>query len=355
MDLKKMQNKDTPIKDKMNILSNEIKNIGDNFQANPENIAEFISFSSNFYNYSYRNTMLIYSQRPGAIFCASFKKMKDLGYSVGKGEKGLKVLVPTITTLYRKSENSDWVKISEATKEDKEKLKKGEFETRQIRNYKIGTTFDVTQTNCPTEDYPKLVGLGYSSEQHAKIYNAISKYANDVINCPVLTESLGSGLRGYFSPAENRIAINEMLQDTQKLSTLCHELGHAIIHNSIELDKPLYQIELEADCFSVMLERNFDIELTDARKEHLANHFKTTTEKAKQDDKQIGFDDIFKNVFEIYKEHIEEIEEYVNKELGIEFEQKNGLGSKTEKTKTTGAGFKSNIFNAKSDNEEIEL
>lgn len=53
-----------------------IQNIVNNFKEDPEKILEFIDFQSRFYNYSTRNTMLIYAQNPGALFVGSFAAIK---------------------------------------------------------------------------------------------------------------------------------------------------------------------------------------------------------------------------------------------------------------------------------------
>ena len=55
-----------------------IQNIVNNFKEDPEKILEFIDFQSRFYNYSTRNTMLIYAQNPGALFVGSFAAIKKI-------------------------------------------------------------------------------------------------------------------------------------------------------------------------------------------------------------------------------------------------------------------------------------
>lgn len=57
-----------------------IQNIVNNFKEDPEKILEFIDFQSRFYNYSTRNTMLIYAKKesshkpPNAI---KYKQIKS--------------------------------------------------------------------------------------------------------------------------------------------------------------------------------------------------------------------------------------------------------------------------------------
>ena len=75
-------------------------------------------------------------------------------------------------------------------------------------------------------------------------------------------------LRGAFYPMENKIRLNERLKDSQRLSTLAHELGHAMQHR--EMTKSEAQMELEADALGIMMEQYLGFEPTEARKRHLA-------------------------------------------------------------------------------------
>ena len=121
-------------KEKLDELHARITEIGEGFNLSPETLADYYSFAGRFYQYSPRNNMLIYDQNKHATFCGSYKYYQDQGYSVKAGEHGLKILVPVTTTLFKVSEN-EWKKVSEATKEEKEKLKRKEFETRMVQNY----------------------------------------------------------------------------------------------------------------------------------------------------------------------------------------------------------------------------
>lgn len=68
-------------------LDKKINEIINGWNQNPEEIVEFLQFSSKFsYAYSPRNMMLIAQQQRGALLCKSFKAWKELGYSVKKGE-----------------------------------------------------------------------------------------------------------------------------------------------------------------------------------------------------------------------------------------------------------------------------
>lgn len=75
--------------------------------------------------------MLIYQQNPGAMFCNSYKAYQDMGYSVKRGEHGMKILVPTIKT-YLNIDGSP-VPLSKATKNRKRLT--SNIELRQSNEY----------------------------------------------------------------------------------------------------------------------------------------------------------------------------------------------------------------------------
>ena len=311
--------------DEMAGIKNKIKELAQNYSEDPRIFSEVLQFSAKFYRYSSRNNQLIYAQNPYATFTASFKKFKEMGYNVKKGEHGMKIICPVFVTYLEDPDTKVLVKLSEASKELKEKYKNREAEIKTVQSYKLGTVFDISQTNCPTEDYPKYFNVGYKDEPAERLYNAIKKYAETKLNCPVdETDMKSISLRGLYT-GTNEIKINRLLQDTQKLSTLTHELGHAIMHKDFS-EKLTAQKELEADALSIMLSTHFGVELTDQRIRHLSDCFNTYKERlseqqsedASRKNKLDDIDKVLENVLEKFKEIIPIITETVFKELGRE-------------------------------------
>lgn len=66
----------------------QIQELTKHWENDPKDIAEYLAFSTQFYKYSSRNTMLIYRQRPDSVFIASYTHWKELGYYVQEGEHG---------------------------------------------------------------------------------------------------------------------------------------------------------------------------------------------------------------------------------------------------------------------------
>ncbi len=298
-------------------LFSQIQSLAESFKQTPENIAELIAFSSKFYQYSINNQMLIYLQNKYALFTGSFLQFKQMGYSVNKGEKGMKILVPTIVTLLYV--NDKWVQYSKATKQQQEQSKSGLIETKKLTKFKIGNVFDISQTNCPLEDYPKIFNMGYSSDQHAQIFEVLVAACNEHFDCEVRFDNYRSiGLRGQALTFENLITLNEKLQDTERVSTLSHEIGHFLMHhNGSAAEKFVSQIELEADVYSIILQTKLGVELTATRIEHMAESFKTferITARLPEEDRPT-FSDVFKNANEAFKTSFSFISECIDKQI----------------------------------------
>lgn len=313
-------------------LLKEIEDIAENYQESPEKLAELAAFQSRFYNYSFRNMLLIYSQNRGASFVGSFVKLKELGqqlaaehnqfdangklvyFGVKAGQKGMKILVPVETTLICTDKAADtWVQLSKATAEQKAAAKAGKLETKKAHRYKLGTVFDIGQTNIPTEYYPQIYSMGYSSEQHAKIFEGLKSYIENELNCPVEINIDNSiSLRGRcYTAGRVGIELNDKLEDTQKLSTLTHELGHFLMHRG-DVNKPADQCEVEADIYNIMLNAHFGIETNDVRRSHLATSYQNYTAISQRDDKQFdSLEKIFANANKAYRETVDSIDKYV--------------------------------------------
>ena len=145
----------------------QIQELTKHWENDPKDIAEYLAFSTQFYKYSSRNTMLIYRQRPDSVFIASYTHWKELGYYVQEGEHGANIYRPETTRYFKPNvPNPTWVLLSKASPEQRHEVEIGMLESRDFTYFKPCTVFDISQTNCPPEDYPKLCGVGYNSTQH---------------------------------------------------------------------------------------------------------------------------------------------------------------------------------------------
>lgn len=200
-------------------------------------------------------------------------------YQVQRGQHGMEILVPVAVTYWHDEKNNQWKRLSEAGKEEKAKIKAGEIEIKKITAFKIGHTFDIGQTDCPVADYPKLFNMGYASEEHDKLFNAVKSYCEER-GIPVYIDNFPNiSMRGYYQPADNTIHLSDKLNDSMKLSVLTHELGHAVMHAAYDPDMSVEQKEIEADSLSLILREHLGVsEIEDTRKAHLADSYRNYLE-----------------------------------------------------------------------------
>lgn len=296
------------------LLRKQVESVINNFENSPENIVEFLKFSSKFHQYSENNTLLIYEQNNMAQFCASYKAFQDMGYQVQKGQTGMKIFVPYITTVFHDTESDQWIKLSEGTKEQKALVKSGQLESKQFTSFGIGTVFDIGQTDCPPEEYPKLCDMGFASETHQRLYDALVYYAESQ-NISVEEKFFPSiTTRGYYDRGDNSIALSNKLNDSMKLSVMSHELAHAVMHSSEEAAQiPRLQMEIEADSLSLMLRQHLGItEIEDVRQDHLKSAYKNYIELAKSDAGDNEYPDLSKILDNVNKAYLSIIDDFNN-------------------------------------------
>lgn len=303
----------------------KLQEFAESYKENPETIADYLQFSQRFYEYSVKNTELIYQQNRGATFVKSYADWKKEGVSVKKGEKGIAIWVPVQVTLLEIGDDK-YISLREATESQKKEYKEGKIKGTKRLRYKIGHVFDIAQTTFPKEQYPKMYDMGEVSKDKEKLIDILKTYSERELGCAVLHEDLHSiAIRGYY--CNNKIVLNPNLNTTEELSTLTHEMGHAMAHNK-EKDKGQgsAQKEFEADCVSIVFQSYLGEEISDTRKRHLAYNYKKyreelekehrvgKSEKALEQFVNEKMEENFDTVHAIMKENIQKMKKYLHDE-----------------------------------------
>ena len=301
-------------KNKLENINSTIKEIATTYKNNPEQIAELLTFSARFYEYSARNVMLIRHQNAGATFFQGFEAWKKEGYCVKRGQRGLKILVPVKTTFVE-TEPDKYVKLSDAPWQIRKKFKINNESVKSYTKifYKVGNVFDISQTNVHKSEYPSFYSMGYNDTNLDILSKGIKNYCQDKLQLPVNDIDMNSiALRG-FHIKDTSIGMNDKLNSSEYLSTLTHELGHALMnHSKIE---NTFQKEFEADCFSIMLDTHLGVKITDSRKHHLASNFQQLEKSLSKEGKKLDFDGIVNDVMKKFSLAVNEIDEYIENEI----------------------------------------
>lgn len=186
-----------------------------NLLPDPEKYKAILEMKALMPHYSLRNIIVAKAQLPNARFLAGYKRWLELGRSVRKGEKALRILAPR----FKKVENK---------------------ETGKEKNEMIGfisiPVFDYSQTEGEPLPIDKIkINLeGDSPEARAIISLAETIAEQD--DCPITYGDTGTS-NGFYRPFEHSITVSDELSINHRCKTLVHELVHSKVDRLENLDK----------------------------------------------------------------------------------------------------------------------
>jgi len=232
-------------------------------QFDSDQYRNYLNTMAKFHNYSFNNMLLIAMQKPDASLVAGFHKWKkELGRTVKKGEKAIKILAPAhykkkimMTRIDPNTHQPVYGKDGEPVKEEKEIT---------VPAFKIVPVFDVSQTEGREIPAIGVHELTDSVEQYPMFFEAIKKTSP----VPVEFENIRSGARGYYHQVEKRIAIQFGMSEMQNLKTLIHEIAHARLH-AIDQDHPpenppdRYTKEVQAESVAYTVCQHYGLDTSD--------------------------------------------------------------------------------------------
>lgn len=216
-----------------------------------EDWLKFLSFQAQFYNYSFGNAMLIFSQNPNATFVKGFKAWNKLGRYVKRGSKGLAILAPCIrkVEMFKEPENKNLYHDEEAEKEVR----------KVVSGFRIAYVYDIADTDGDDSMLPVLVtGLAGNGEQEKEIYERLFTVISKE-HC--VHEVSGTASKGSFNLETKVISIREDLEYLQKIKTLLHEYAHLLdfqMHPEDDISRNRRELIAESVAFIVSLRLGLD-------------------------------------------------------------------------------------------------
>ena len=230
-----------------------------------ERFKEYLRTMSKFYNYSFNNTLLIAMQKPEATYVAGYTSWKkNFGRHVKAKESGIKILAPAPYKTQEEREKIDPVTQKPMIGADG----KAVTETVEVLRpaFKVVSVFDVSQTDG--KELPDIIvdELKGSVENYEAFFNALRQESP----VPISFEDIPGGAKGFFSPVESRIAIQEGMSEIQTVKTAIHEIAHAKLH-AVKPDekaapedrKDRHTKEVEAESVAYTVCQRYGIETSD--------------------------------------------------------------------------------------------
>ncbi|ETT56837.1 hypothetical protein BSK66_32330 [Paenibacillus odorifer] len=193
---------------------------------------ELLLFQSKFYNYSFKNMMLIYFQKPNASQIGNMKFWNSLGRRVKIGETSLRIWAP----IEKKVRNDET--------EEEETKRTGWF---------LAPVYDVSQTHG--KELPSLIQeLSMDTGTLRGFYQTLKA----ACPFPVEERKLDNGVKGYFDYSTESIAVKKGLASLHKCKTLVHEMAHGLLHKETNQSRGVREVEAEGTAFVVLSYFGFD-------------------------------------------------------------------------------------------------
>jgi hypothetical protein len=195
-------------------------------------LTAYLNAMSRFHNYSFGNILEIARQMPDATRVAGFWKWKELGRSVKKGEKGIRILAPIIGVRRKKDEEAE----KDITKQNRAVLV----------GFRSAYVFDVSQTEGA--ELPELREIsGNVGENRDRLISFIERQGIELAFTERIAPALGMSYGG-------RIAILPGQSRAEEFLTLVHELAHEMLHKAerrTATTKVVRETEAEAIAFVI--------------------------------------------------------------------------------------------------------
>lgn len=220
------------MKDKVSFAKKKIEQLQQKIKSfkTSREFLEFVRAMSRFHTYSFRNQMLILSQKPKATRVAGFRTWRKMGRYVKRGEKGIMILVPIAGV----KENED-----------------GEAE--EFHWFKSAHVFDISQTNG--ESLPEIsLDVTDNGEGFYHACFALATRHGIAVN-------IVENLTAYGASRGGEVLLRADVNKTAMAATLVHEIAHEWLHQNSEesLDKECKELEAETVAYMVCVHFGIDV------------------------------------------------------------------------------------------------
>ncbi len=226
MDTQK-QNSSSGLKDKITNYIEELAQETDAARVGKV-MQRFLDMCSSFHQYSPCNVWLILMSQPEATYVAGFRKWQTMGRYVRKGEHGIPILAPIITTI---------------TNDEGE-------EEQHLAGFKVVHVFDVRQTaGDPLPEPPDWK----SPEKNTELQERLILIAKSE-GIQVQIKRIGRDIQGVS------LGGKVILDPEAGTKTLIHEIAHELLHHVEGVLTSSTTRELEAESVAYVVAKHFGLQ-----------------------------------------------------------------------------------------------
>ena len=250
--------------------------------------AQFLTLMTKFHDYSFNNCILICMQKPNATLVAGYNNwLHNFHRVVKKGERGIRILYPM---TYKEKDPDTGEETSHTY-------------------FRPTCVFDVSQTH-PVEDMePVDLQLIHPLTGDVTHYGALLDAVLHVSPVPLFFENIPEeGTNGYFNVTDNKIVLQKDLSQLQMIKTGIHEITHATLHNSKDIQKLPFKpdnsdMEIQAESTEFMVTSMLGLDTQDYSFPYVGAYCGKDLHKltASMPIIRKTADDLYNSIYEVYK------------------------------------------------------
>lgn len=212
----------------------------------------FLNFISSFHHYSQKNVRLILAQNPEARYIASYKKWsEEYDNPVKKGGKAIYIYAPN--PVIRRDEQRRPIEDENGN-------------VIKDIHYKLVPVFADNQTINPEKLPLPLYDLSKDLDD-PKDFIQLYRSLEAMSPVPVeLMEIKDPETKGYFSPKDHKIVLQQGLGEVMTIKTMIHEMTHAMLHTDSKArfgDMTYRRQEFEAESVAYIVSKHLGIDTSE--------------------------------------------------------------------------------------------
>lgn len=213
-----------------NELIQKTKNVYNELKSNPELSAFVFRKAMELEGFDLLTTIAVLEQNGEAENVMTQQTLNRLNLQINPNARGYYIPSPTNVITFKRGDKS--VPISQATKEEKLSVAKGEIQSENQVQYQWVVGYDIKDTDCPRKNYQNYKNYHFNDVDHTQIYQNLSSFAES-IGFKVIEDNISSlGLDGFYNEKTDEITVNSKLIVSKKIKTLCESLAKGVIEQT---------------------------------------------------------------------------------------------------------------------------
>lgn len=223
---------------------------------------EWLDIQAKFHDYSYRNTILIQQQYPGATRVAGYRTwQREFNRHVKEGERAIWIFAPIITQRCPECENAP--RYHDQSDCEYDDTSPDEW-PKGLVGFKPAPVFDVAQTEGEPLTDLETAASGDAGDLFPWVKDAAEAIGVSVQIVPPdawnYGETKGVCRRRSLSNTRPLVEVKDRANEADLVRTLVHEYAHAVLHFDVEDGTERAKREVEAEAVAYIVGRYFGLD-----------------------------------------------------------------------------------------------